>query len=156
MRMTFYLLATSALALLSAAPAFPVELLVDDPSIVVKAVTNLLADGKPDEAAETISKFIIVTPTSQFNFDKLALAFRTVTKPGKAEFEDEILNAKFGNSVQNIIEYLHFPSSDDPGNQFVFLKFTFLWATKGWQLTNFSYTAGGQFPPPGWNLEHGS
>jgi hypothetical protein len=139
------------LALLSAYPAaaeyaFPVV----EPSAASMEITKLLADARADEATVAIEKNLPPTPQTQFNFDQLTPAFKLLTKNGKADFKDEIMNTKYGQSVQVITNYLHFPHSDNPVNQFVFLRYTFMKVGNGWVMTNFDFKTSGTFPPPGW------
>jgi hypothetical protein len=140
------------MALLCGAPAFATGVLVDDPDVVVKGITGLLADGKADEAIAAVGKYLASSPNSQANVQSLASALKVITKPGKALLEDEIWSAQFGTAVKDRIEYLNYPPSDSPNNEFVFLRYTFMRTPKGWQMTNMAVSAGSQFPPPGWNL----
>jgi hypothetical protein len=150
MRTTLHLAAVCAGALLWAMPASAATILVDDPSVVVKEVTNSLADARADDAILAITKYICSSPAQQFNFASLAAAFKLLTQPGKADLVEEIWNNKYGSSIEDIVEYLHFPPSDNPVNQFIFLRYTFMKSADGWQFTNITFATSGVFPPPNW------
>jgi hypothetical protein len=148
--------ALCATAWLSQAPALAAGILVDDPDVVVKEVTGLLADAKADDAVTAASKYLSSNPSPQANFQSLASAFKIVAKSGKALLVDEVWNTQFGDSIKDRIEYLNFPPSDNAANEFVSLRYTFFKTPKGWQTTNITISAGSQFPPSGWNLVRGS
>jgi len=154
-RTIVYPIALSVMALLCGAPAFATGVLVDDPDVVVKGITGLLADGKGDEATTAVGKYLASNPNAQANVQNLATAFKVVTKPGKALLADEVWSAQFGTVIKDRIEYLNYPPSDSPNNEFVFVRYTFIRTPKGWQMTNVAVSGGSQFPPAGWILTRG-
>lgn len=140
------------LALLNVYPASAAEYAypVVEPSTASSEISKLLADAKPDEAAAALEKDLRSTTSTKSNSEQLTTAFKLLTKNGKADVDDEVLNTKYGNSINIIIDYVHFPHPDLPVNQFLFLRYIFMRNGSGWIMTNFDFKTSPIFPPPGW------
>lgn len=151
-RIKLCLVLAFAIALGGAAPAWSAARLIDDPAKVASDITGLVANAKPDDAVEAISQFILVNPSTQFNFAQLTAAFKLITSVGAADLKDMIGDAKHGGSIEVITYYLHFPPSENSVNQFVFMRYTFMKTGRGWVMTYFDFKTSGVFPPSGWTM----
>lgn len=132
------------------APASAAGTPVEDPSVAVKEIMTALADARAEDATAAVAKYLCTSPSSKFNFDSMVAAFKIITQQGKADTVDEISNNRYGTSVEDIVEYLHFPALDVPVNQFVFMRYIFMRTSEGWLMSSITYATAGVFPPPNW------
>jgi hypothetical protein len=132
--------------------------LVNDPGTAAKEVTTLLAEAKSEDAIAAVKKYIETSPSFEVGGDQWLATLKSITSQGPADVTvEKMWGTNLGNAVEQRIDYLHFPLSDDKlVLRFVFVRYTFMKIAGGWQMTTFDFSTGGAFPPKGWTLSPGS
>lgn len=151
MRRAFYYIAVVLLVGVCPACADEVAYPIVEPSTAAAEISRLLADAKPDEAIAALEKYLHPSTSTQFTFEQLTSAFKSITKNGKADIVDEIENVKYGKSIDSIVFYLHFPHQENPTNSFLFIKYTFMKTQNGSIMKYISVKTSDVYPPEGWS-----
>jgi hypothetical protein len=151
MSKAFYPFVFLALLVFSSAALAQSSYPIVEPGAASMEITRFVADAKPDEAVAAVENSMPQLPSKQLNLDQLRSALKFITQNGQADFTGDVSSKTYGNSVQIITHYLHFPRADLVVNQFMFLRYTFMKGKDGWMLTSFDFKTAGKYPPPDWS-----